>query len=340
MDPDLRGPRLYRKKSGYYYAIYYHRGTQDQKWVALGTKRERIAEAKMARLITDGHDPFSTKANITIGEAAEKYLESRKKKCTEETVRDLRSFCDLFVAHCGPDTLLRHLTQNVVEDYYFQDRLALATQHGYYRRAKALLNWCAKQGWLDRSYTFELEAPRIPNTRHAYLKKEEFQALNEHLEENTPWLAPVIRVAVGTGIRLRGMQQMRWADVSMQEGHIKVTGKGDHERYVPIFPMVRETLESLNSHTEHVFTTPRRDHIHYHKTSRKFKVAVRALDLSEDYNFHTLRHTFASWLVQEGTPLIRIQQWMGHSTIQVTEGYAHLAESTKPDKDVNPFPQV
>ena len=59
-------------------------------------------------------------------------------------------------------------------------------------------------------------------------------------------------------------------------------------------------------------------------TSHWFKKYVRGAGLSDEYNFHTLRHTFASWLRLAGVSLDQIQYWLEHSSITTTEVYAHL----------------
>jgi site-specific recombinase XerD len=59
----------------------------------------------------------------------------------------------------------------------------------------------------------------------------------------------------------------------------------------------------------------------------KFKRYARKLGLSENVRFHTLRHTFATWLVQEGVSIYEVQKLLGHSDISVTQVYSHLAAS-------------
>jgi site-specific recombinase XerD len=70
----------------------------------------------------------------------------------------------------------------------------------------------------------------------------------------------------------------------------------------------------------------------FHKVSKKFRQAVNICGFNEGITdnryrvvFHTLRHTFASWLVQRGVPIHVVSNLLGHSSIHVTERYAHLA---------------
>jgi site-specific recombinase XerD len=74
------------------------------------------------------------------------------------------------------------------------------------------------------------------------------------------------------------------------------------------------------------------------RISYSFERAVQKLGLNKDVTdprdkvvFHTLRHTFASWLVQAGTPLYTVKELLGHKSIAMTERYSHLAENTMRD---------
>ena len=64
-----------------------------------------------------------------------------------------------------------------------------------------------------------------------------------------------------------------------------------------------------------------------HFVSKRFKIHARRVGLREDLHFHSLRHTFATWLVQEGVSIYEVQKLLGHSSISVTQIYSHLAAS-------------
>ncbi|MDR3596139.1 tyrosine-type recombinase/integrase, partial [Clostridium sp.] len=61
--------------------------------------------------------------------------------------------------------------------------------------------------------------------------------------------------------------------------------------------------------------------------SNNFKAAIRRAELNDKYHFHTLRHTFASWLVQKGVSIYEVSKLLGHADIKTTEIYAHLKEN-------------
>jgi integrase len=64
---------------------------------------------------------------------------------------------------------------------------------------------------------------------------------------------------------------------------------------------------------------------HLSTPTHRFKRAVRAAGLSDEYTLNTLRHTFASWAVIAGVDLYRVSKWLGHASIKTTEIYARLS---------------
>ena len=106
--------------------------------------------------------------------------------------------------------------------------------------------------------------------------------------------------------------------------------KGGDERALPLTGdtesiLKRKNAERTNEQDDYVFKGVRGNRLHGPFVSRRFKRYVRLAKLPENINFHALRHTFASWLVQRGVALPIVQVVLGHSSINVTQRYAHLA---------------
>ena len=173
-----------------------------------------------------------------------------------------------------------------------------------------------------------------PEGRLRYLTKEESERLiAEALKEyKSPHLADFIRLAVNTGCRKNELLKLSWDRVDFAAGHFRLEGentKNGKRRIVPLSDVARSALLSRASfRDEHC---PKSQWVFCHKDGKRvqymqrgFAAACRRAGI-EDFHVHDLRHTCASWLVSAGVPLIEVKVLLGHSSIEMTERYAHLA---------------
>lgn len=135
-----------------------------------------------------------------------------------------------------------------------------------------------------------------------------------------------------TGARRGELANLRWSDIDFNNRlvHIKnkedFTAKSMRLRTGPISQDLFWLPSRIPQLTEHVFIGA--DHKPYQGAwvTKNFKRAVLRSGLSKKLRFHSLRHTFASWLVQFSTPLAEVQGLLGHSSILMTQIYSHLDE--------------
>ena len=127
--------------------------------------------------------------------------------------------------------------------------------------------------------------------------------------------------------------------IDLEGGRIFVKDtKNKHNRHAFITAEIKEMLTDRalgRSKTEKVFPKGK-TRIDYNALSYSFEQAVKEIGLNDGVSdrrrkvvFHTLRHTFASWLVQMGTPLYTVSRLLGHSDLKMTMRYAHLAPETQ-----------
>jgi integrase len=198
----------------------------------------------------------------------------------------------------------------------------------------AAINYARKEwGW-------ELQSPaqgrrlREPGGRLRWLTKAEAAALLRAAKSvpKAPHLADFITLALHTGCRRGELLNLEWRRVDLQRGLILLEGvhtKAGRRRYVPINDTARTALLSrARQRAKHcpsspwVFATKAGKRIASVKHS--FTSACKAVGI-EDMRVHDLRHTCAAWLVSAGVPLPEVRDLLGHSTVMMTEKYAHLA---------------
>ncbi|MCH7950723.1 MAG: site-specific integrase, partial [Candidatus Dadabacteria bacterium] len=190
--------------------------------------------------------------------------------------------------------------------------------------------------------------PKAPRKVISYLTKDEFELLiraieadivlkGKHIGPNqVRWLIDLIKVAVGTGLRRGELLNLRWDSVDLTKRAIDVTTsaefqtKSGHERTVFMAGVALATIERLETErtserSEYVFTSTTGGKLSPGYVSKRFRYYRRLADLPDHIHFHSLRHTYASWLVLAGVDLYRVQELMGLSTVQLVMRYAHLA---------------
>ncbi len=195
------------------------------------------------------------------------------------------------------------------------------------RTAHRIFKMAVRWGVIEINPAAELEKPSIPRPKTRFLTYEEFEALEAAAPE---WLGPILRMAVATGMRLKEVVGLRWSDMNRSAGVVHVsedskTGRRD----IPMSDTVRGVLDGLVRHLRspmifvddqgNDYTSERRRGQITATTSR----AMRAAGI-EDASFHTIRHTAAAWMVQDGVSLYEVQHVLGHSTPVMTQRYAHL----------------
>jgi len=206
--------------------------------------------------------------------------------------------------------------------------------------------WTARKYFISLSSAFErarlwnylevnpfrkVEKPKTPELIPLYFTKQDFRLLLTAIVEND--LRELVIIAAYTGLRLGELLTLEWSDVDFKRRVLQVrnketfTTKSGRNRVIPMAEVVYNTLmqrkERLTSEHSLVFNNNSKQWSAAY-ISRKFKRCVRASGLNERLHFHSLRHTFCSWLAEAGVSLYAISKLAGHSQTKTTEIYAHL----------------
>ena len=175
---------------------------------------------------------------------------------------------------------------------------------------------------------------REPEGRVRWLSQAEAQRLiaEAEREPQAPHLADFIRLALNTGCRKGELLGLEWWRVDLQAGLIRLEGhhtKTGKRRAVPLNARAREAMLSrARFRAQYCPDSPwvfcHEDGSKVGDVKRSFHTACRRAEI-EDFRVHDLRHTCAAWLVSAGVPLTAVRDLLGHTTVKMTERYAHLA---------------
>lgn len=174
------------------------------------------------------------------------------------------------------------------------------------------------------------DVPRRPlnNARERYLTAEEAARLVQAAEasRNTQ-LASVLRLLLLTGMRVSELLSARWEHVDLERRTLFVpTSKTGRSRHVPLAGAAVEIVAGLQR-GEFLFPNPRDPRRHLTTVKHGWQTARDAAGL-EKVRIHDLRHSAASFMVNSGVDLFAVGKVLGHTSVQSTQRYSHLANST------------
>jgi len=198
------------------------------------------------------------------------------------------------------------------------------TVKSYLRHIKAALNYAIENGYRERP-------PKIPKVKTPrrvprIIPAEDLNIILKYARKNDFEIWRYAQFSLWTGCRLAGCHRLKWQDLTIYSrakrkiyGRVRLVEKGDAERFVPLLKGAREAL-GRPKNIGPVFLQQRKDTV-----SKKFHAVVVACGLAEKrYNFHSLRHTSATRMVESGIKLEIIQKILGHSDIRTTQIYAEI----------------
>jgi integrase len=181
--------------------------------------------------------------------------------------------------------------------------------------------------------------PRTDDKRDRFLSKAEAHELLEALKKRSLVTHDLALLSLFSGLRAGECLALTWADIDFVNGTIFI--KDSKNRFNRHAYMTAELRDMLNRRyqgqpkTAQVLTGPQGGEL-YCAMSAHFRETVKELGFNKGLTdprlkvvFHTLRHTFASWLVKAGQPLYTVSRLMGHQNIKYTERYAHLDPETQ-----------
>ena len=317
---------------------------------SLGTRDARTAGRLQARadlLYESGAwDPWRT----PLKEA----LHPERKATTAPATPDLRQIRDRFVARPELAASTRRTYAQIIDLFLGAvgaaevgtaqfDRLVMewldsgteGRKATYARHVRYFESWAKENQLIAESLRITPKTKAKNRKPLVYFEPEEIDAIVAAVERENPseavWMAPVIRVCVYTGLRLREVTGARtsWYDAPQQRLILPgdaTKSRKDDQLFVPNEAVTVIEMLVERSRSGHLFEHRGRK-LNPGTLSNRFRYWRKRAGI-EAGNFHTLRHTCASWLAKGGAPLNVIQRHMRHADISTTMRYVHLSPTS------------
>jgi integrase/recombinase XerD len=231
---------------------------------------------------------------------------------------------------------LKHLRDFI--GYLNQIGLEANSQARIVSGLKAFYKYLLMEDEIKQSPAELLEAPRLSRKLPQVLEVHEIDAMVLQINLSTAEglrNKAIIETMFSCGLRVSELTELRISNISFDEQYIKVTGKGNKERLIPIsisaLNIVDLYLKEVRYHqspkqgfNDILFLNRRGGKLSRQMIFYILKDLALAAGIKKDISPHTLRHSFATSLVEAGADLRAVQQMLGHESITTTEIYTHL----------------
>ena len=241
-------------------------------------------------------------------------------------------------------TYLDEITEKEISNFIQQNRqeLSNATINRYLFLLSAVLK-TANEEWKVKTYPLKPSKFKLkePAENVKYLK--DWDYAQRIIDKASPHLKPIIYTAIYTGLRESNILGLKWDNVDLNNNTITLkvkdsTKEGGKIHTIPIISQLSQILHNLPKESDYVFTYKGKPiksistawrNIFYKRDGRK-RFSHELKDPTLPYtNFHTLRHTAATWILKKTNNLRITKEILGHSNINTTLKYAHVLDDEK-----------
>ncbi len=216
--------------------------------------------------------------------------------------------------------------------------IAVTTQCRIISGLRAFFRMLVMDNVLPDNPAEHLAMPTRPKHLPDVLDDSEIEAMQKTFNRSLPGPARnyvIVEVLYGCGLRVSELVNLKLSNIYAEEQMLQIFGKGDKERWVPINPralkLMQDYILTLRSHLpivpgeeKYVFLNLRGHHLSRVAVFQFIKEAVEKAGIHKTVSPHSLRHSFATELVQNGADLRAVQEMLGHESLSTTEIYTHL----------------
>lgn len=198
--------------------------------------------------------------------------------------------------------------------------------------------WLVREGKRDDDPTTRISMPKVGRPLPKSLSEAEVESLLE-APETSDCLGhrdrTMLEVLYATGLRVTELVNLKLSQINLNQGVIRVVGKGDRERLIPLGEESLEWIEQfirgarseilLDRQSDYLFPTRRGDRMTRQAFWHLIKRYAEKAEVEKPLSPHTLRHAFATHLLNHGADLRVVQMLLGHSDLSTTQIYTHVA---------------
>lgn len=267
----------------------------------------------------------------------EKSLSINSIKAYSTDLKKFKEYLDHMGIQNGPDEILQDNIRGFIK-WINELGMSPRTQARVISGLKAFFRYLLLDERIKEDPTALIESPKIGRNLPDILTLDEINRIEACIDLSKPdghRNKAIIEVLYGCGLRVSELIDLRISDINMKMGYLKVRGKGEKERFVPIgSPAIKEIknylgqrnlLSNISEESSDILFLNRRGknltRVMIYTITKN--LALKA-GITKKVSPHTFRHSFATHLIEGGADLRAVQEMLGHESILTTEIYTHL----------------
>ena len=269
-----------------------------------------------------------------------KFEKNSSENTIEAYLADINKLKDFAVEQLG-DVQPNNISYEDLQEFLFQvskEKYSERTQARWISSIKAFFKYLLEDELREDNPSALLETPKLGVYLPDTLSLEEIEKLISVIDKTTDLGQRnlcMMEVLYGCGLRVTELTELKISNIYFKEGYIKVEGKGDKVRFVPLADytagLIQHYIKEIRAkqkidkkHTDTLFLNQRGSKISRVMVFIIIKEQAQRAGIQKNISPHTFRHSFATHLLQNGADLRYIQEMLGHSSITTTEIYTHL----------------
>jgi len=264
------------------------------------------------------------------------------RRYSDHTIRNYQIDLFQFIRYlhkCNPDLLILEIDKDSVKEFLFSLHAKKLSDKSIARKVatlKSIFNYMSKNNIIDKNILESIRIPKVSKKLPHLLSEEEVRKLlSVELSDNRIIMEMcILELFYATGIRISELARIKIQNINFNDKTIKVLGKGNKERIVILNNSSTDLLKKYmavfcDQNQAYLFASLVKknklsDHISEKAIYNITKKHLKRISNDEKLTPHSLRHSFATHLLQSGADLMSVKELLGHDSLSSTQGYTHV----------------
>ena len=247
-------------------------------------------------------------------------------------VQKFLAVCEVDADKVQPDDILQYLSTS--------KKLSERSQSRFLSALRSFYDWMQIEGYMSENPCDRVDMPKLGVYLPSVLSVQEVEAVINSIDRSD-WIGlrdkAILEVLYGCGLRVSEAVGLRISGLYLDEGFIRIIGKGNKERLIPLGDMACNAVRAYLDVRPQPAHPQSDDLLFLNRFGKSFSrvsmfklIKKQALiaGVSKEISPHTFRHSFATHLVENGADLRVVQEMLGHESITTTEIYTHIEAAT------------